>query len=156
VPDEGVRSQLKASIDTLTRQLRFGLVFERHLPESIRAYNAVVAEGDVVQVRAELGGGDEYRVEKITRRQAELVSTTSGERRTLEPRQIVALKRFGEPAYPALRPVGALRQGPDKPTHAVLNGENFYALQLLRYLYRGQVDCIYIDPPYNTGASDWQ
>lgn len=59
VPDEGVRSQLKASIDTLTRQLRFGLVSERHLPESIRAYNAV--DGFVEQHDgrvAEKDGGD--------------------------------------------------------------------------------------------------
>src|SRR5919108_314554 len=40
--------------------------------------------------------------------------------------------------------------------HAVINGENFHALQLLIYLYEGQVDCIYIDPPYNTGARDWK
>ncbi|MCD7741628.1 MAG: site-specific DNA-methyltransferase, partial [Ruminococcus sp.] len=29
-------------------------------------------------------------------------------------------------------------------------------LQLLEYLYAGKVDCIYIDPPYNTGARDWK
>jgi adenine-specific DNA-methyltransferase len=29
-------------------------------------------------------------------------------------------------------------------------------LQLLEYLYPKQVDCIYIDPPYNTGARDWK
>jgi adenine-specific DNA-methyltransferase len=29
-------------------------------------------------------------------------------------------------------------------------------LQLLDYLYAGLVDCIYIDPPYNTGARDWK
>jgi len=26
----------------------------------------------------------------------------------------------------------------------------------LAYLYPGMVDCIYIDPPYNTGAKDWK
>ena len=26
----------------------------------------------------------------------------------------------------------------------------------LKYLYGGKVDCIYIDPPYNTGARDWK
>ena len=54
VDDEGLRSQLKASIDNLRRQLRFGLVFERHLPESIRAYNARIQPLDTVQIRAEL------------------------------------------------------------------------------------------------------
>jgi len=34
--------------------------------------------------------------------------------------------------------------------------ENFHALQLFVYLYEGQVDCIYVDPPYNTGAKDWK
>lgn len=29
-------------------------------------------------------------------------------------------------------------------------------MQLLEYLYPKQVDCIYIDPPYNTGARDWK
>ena len=38
----------------------------------------------------------------------------------------------------------------------MLNGENYHALQLLLYLYERQVDCIYIDPPYNTGARDWK
>ncbi len=27
---------------------------------------------------------------------------------------------------------------------------------MLEYLYAGKVDCIYIDPPYNTGAKDWK
>jgi adenine-specific DNA-methyltransferase len=44
----------------------------------------------------------------------------------------------------------------DKPHHAVINGENFHALQLLVYQFEGKVDCIYIDPPYNTGARDWK
>src|ERR1019366_835679 len=33
---------------------------------------------------------------------------------------------------------------------------NFHALQVLLYCYEGQVDVIYIDPPYNTGARDWK
>lgn len=156
VDDEGVRSQLKAAVDTLRRQLRFGLVFERHLPESIRAYNAPIAVLDTVQIRAELVGGDEYVVERLTRQRADIASTTTGEQRSLHPKEIVVVKRFGEPAYPALRSLGGLHRSETRPAHAVINGENFHALQLLRYLYGGKVDCIYIDPPYNTGASDWK
>ena len=26
----------------------------------------------------------------------------------------------------------------------------------MEYLYTGKVDCIYIDPPYNNGATDWK
>ena len=35
----------------------------------------------------------------------------------------------------------------------MLHSENFQALGLLRERYRGQVKCIYIDPPYNADAS---
>lgn len=34
------------------------------------------------------------------------------------------------------------------------HGDNFQALNLLQVRYRGQVKCIYIDPPYNTDASE--
>ena len=38
----------------------------------------------------------------------------------------------------------------------LIEADNYHALQLLEYLYPKQVDCIYIDPPYNTGARDWK
>ena len=42
----------------------------------------------------------------------------------------------------------------DEQTDGLLvHGENFQALNLLQARYRGQVRCIYIDPPYNTDAS---
>ena len=62
------------------------------------------------------------------------------------------MKRFHEQIFPGLTPVGQVRRGADdKPAHVVISGENFHTLQLLMYAYGGKVDCIYIDPPYNTG-----
>jgi hypothetical protein len=46
------------------------------------------------------------------------------------------------------------RRHDSRPSHVVIEGENYHALQLLLYLHEGEVDCIYIDPPYNTGARD--
>ena len=40
--------------------------------------------------------------------------------------------------------------------HTLIEADNYHALQLLEYMYSGKVDCIYIDPPYNTGARDWK
>ncbi|MBX5494092.1 MAG: site-specific DNA-methyltransferase [Bryobacteraceae bacterium] len=41
----------------------------------------------------------------------------------------------------------------DEETNGVLiHSENFQALNLLQARYRGQVKCVYIDPPYNTGT----
>jgi len=34
----------------------------------------------------------------------------------------------------------------------LIHSENFQALELLQERYRAQVECIYIDPPYNTGG----
>ncbi|MGE5590762.1 MAG: DNA methyltransferase [Bacillota bacterium] len=43
----------------------------------------------------------------------------------------------------------------DEWTDGVLvHGENFQALRLLDRQYRGRVECLYIDPPYNTGDSE--
>ena len=38
----------------------------------------------------------------------------------------------------------------------MIEAENYHALQTLMWLYAGKVDCIYIDPPYNTRAKDWK
>ncbi len=37
----------------------------------------------------------------------------------------------------------------------VLQGDNLLALKALLPQYSGQVKCVYIDPPYNTGAEHW-
>lgn len=37
----------------------------------------------------------------------------------------------------------------------LIKSENFQALNLLAARYGGQVDCVYIDPPYNTGADNF-
>ena len=61
------------------------------------------------------------------------------------------------PIYPGLEVVDSVRHAQnDQLWHALIEADNYYALQLLAYLYPGQVDCIYIDPPYNTGARDWK
>ena len=42
----------------------------------------------------------------------------------------------------------------DRTDGLLVHGENFQALNLLRARYGGQVQCVYIDPPYNTGDSE--
>lgn len=43
-----------------------------------------------------------------------------------------------------------------KPYNFIIEGDNLQALYLLEKTHSGKVDCIYIDPPYNTGARDWK
>ncbi len=42
------------------------------------------------------------------------------------------------------------------PYNFIIQGDNLQALYLLEKTHRGKIDCIYIDPPYNTGAKDWK
>ncbi|WP_066452608.1 site-specific DNA-methyltransferase [Castellaniella caeni] len=37
----------------------------------------------------------------------------------------------------------------------IIQGDNLHALKALLPYYAGKVDCIFIDPPYNTGNEDW-
>ena len=61
------------------------------------------------------------------------------------------------PIYPGLEVVDSVRHANDDQLwHALIQADNYYALQLLAYLYPSSVDCIYIDPPYNSGATDWK
>ena len=61
------------------------------------------------------------------------------------------------PIFPGLEVVDSVRHAKDDQLwHALIQADNYYALQLLAYLYPASVDCIYIDPPYNSGAKDWK
>ncbi|HAH35819.1 MAG TPA: type III restriction endonuclease subunit M, partial [Algoriphagus sp.] len=37
----------------------------------------------------------------------------------------------------------------------IIHGDNLEALKALLPEYEGRIDCIYIDPPYNTGEESW-
>lgn len=46
--------------------------------------------------------------------------------------------------------------GNSMPWNFILEGDNLQSLYLLEKTHYGKVDCVYIDPPYNTGAKDWK
>src|SRR3989344_2362572 len=46
----------------------------------------------------------------------------------------------------------AINNKDGKPTHLLIEGDNYHALTCLNYTHKGKVDVIYIDPPYNTGS----
>ena len=43
----------------------------------------------------------------------------------------------------------------EKSHNMIIRGDNLEALKALLPKYEGKVDCIYIDPPYNTGNEKW-
>jgi site-specific DNA-methyltransferase (adenine-specific)/adenine-specific DNA-methyltransferase len=54
-----------------------------------------------------------------------------------------------------LRDVGERSVGDPGSGNLIVEGDNLIALKALLPYYAGQVKCIYIDPPYNTGNEGW-
>ena len=48
----------------------------------------------------------------------------------------------------------SIKPNADLDGNLIIQGDNLYALKALLPQYAGRVDCIYIDPPYNTGG-EW-
>jgi adenine-specific DNA-methyltransferase len=44
---------------------------------------------------------------------------------------------------------------PQLDGNLIIHGDNLHALKALLPMYAGRVDCIFIDPPYNTGHEGW-
>ena len=44
----------------------------------------------------------------------------------------------------------------EKPTNFIFEGDNYHTLYTLNFTHKKKIDVIYIDPPYNTGSSDWK
>ena len=43
----------------------------------------------------------------------------------------------------------------DLSGNLIIHGDNLHALKALLPMYAGKIDCIFIDPPYNTGNEGW-
>ncbi len=63
------------------------------------------------------------------------------------------LSPAGKPSFATPSPKG---DTPLKtPENRIIHGDNLEALKSLLPEYEGRIDCIYIDPPYNTGNEGW-
>lgn len=154
IPDESLRTHLAREVDLLRGSRHFGLVFDRHLPESVRLVDYPIRKGVRVALRDE-SSSDTWTVLDFADRDRK-VAVLSGDGGERPLTDLVAVREFGERIYPGLRSVERIPNGPeDAPWHVVINGENYHALQALRSTHRDKVDLIYIDPPYNTGNGGW-
>jgi len=163
IPDAELRSlvlqeiaKVSQEVEKLKTNKKFGLVFEEHRPEIVQlpglpikaGVNAVKrgSKNDEIYKVIAAENGSKFHIMRVPDGQEEIVSA----------KELVIIKKFGEPIYPTLIPLDRVTRAQDKTYHTIINADNFHALQLLLYCYEGQVDVIYIDPPYNTGARDWK
>ena len=156
IEDIALRERIAKEVDRLSKQKKFGLVFEEHLPECTPLYDIPVKVGALVAKKAgEVN--DVYKVLCIEDNAAQCLHRESKEIADIPLNDLVTVAEFGEPIYPYLKPIDTVCNAPDSDLwHTLIEADNYHALQLLEYLYAGKVDCIYIDPPYNTGAKDWK
>ena len=156
INDPTLRDRILQETDKVMKQKKFGLVFEEHLPECTPLHDVPIRVGSKVALKTGYVS-DIYMVIKLDGNEALCDRRETHEKVTFQLDEIVAIADFGEPIYPTLKPLDAVQNAPDSDLwHTLIEADNYHALQLLEYLYAEKVDCIYIDPPYNTGAKDWK
>lgn len=154
IQDPELRAQIEREVSKLAKQKKFGLVFEEHLPECTPLYDVPVRRGRMVARKTEKVN-DTYVVLKLDGDTAVCLPKDGSDAQMIPLAELVTVAEFGEPIYPYLKPMDTVCNAPDSDLwHTLIEADNYHALQLLEYLYAGKVDCIYIDPPYNTGARD--
>lgn len=158
IQDETLRNRIQEEVSKMAKQKKFGLVFEEHMTESTPLYDMPIKRGCNVMRRDSKDDKSIYVVLRVEGDTAVCVKPEQkDEAVTFDLKDIVRVAEFGESIYPYLKPLDSVCNAPDSDLwHTLIEADNYHALQLLEYLYAGKVDCIYIDPPYNTGAKDWK
>jgi adenine-specific DNA-methyltransferase len=162
ISDQTVRNMPATEISEMRKRLEWGLVFERHLPEKTVLLSGPIKPGSVVWERRSRTPR-RFRVRVIDGDALHLVEEPEQTTAPLDaavvrlPRSEVLFEAdFSEQLYPVLTALHAVRNGPEaKPHHAVIEGENYHAIQALAAAYPHAFDVIYLDPPYNTGNREW-
>lgn len=161
IQDPELRLHVAKEVKELTKHKKFGLVFENHVPEMTLLYDYPISRGCKVIRKVDddkrLTEDILWEVMSVCRGKATCHHSISGEELQVSCQDLICVAKNGEPIYPCLKYVDSVQNAPDSDLwHTLIEADNFHALQLLAYLYPQQVDCIYIDPPYNSGATDWK
>lgn len=156
IDDPALKERILQETNKLLKQKKFGLVFEEHLPECTPLYDVPIRVGSKVALKTGYVS-DIYTVLNINGDEVQCDRRETHEQKAFKLDDLVTVAEFGEAIYPTLKSLDSVENAPDSGLwHTLIEADNYHALQLLEYLYAEKVDCIYIDPPYNTGAKDWK
>ena len=162
IQDPDLRQRIDKEVKELTKQKKFGLVFENHVPEMTLLYDYPISRGCKVIRKSDdnkkLSEDILWEVKKVSKGIAFCIHTITNEAQQININDLICVAKNGEPIYPCLKFMDSVQNAPDSDLwHTLIEADNYHALQLLAYLYPGMVDCIYIDPPYNKPDShDWK
>ena len=163
--DAKLGDALEDEVRHLQQRRAFGLNFERHTPEAVDLYGRPVRLGDKVRMLPPRGQATpvDKRLWIVTGgesvdglKHAHLRDPKTDDVATYPVDDLVVVAEHTDVIYPGLVSTGKVERGGSSPFHTVINGENLHVLKALLYTHAGRIDCIYIDPPYNTGAKDWK
>ena len=166
--DPALANAITAEIKKLRNRREYGLVYEAHAPEGVRLWGKKISVGDIVNVLPPRGimetneNSLEWKVISINHKDktahvVRKIDEDIYDEKDVFVDDLVVYADFRQTIYPGLAEVDRVERGEkEDPYHVVINGENFHALQAMLWCYAGKVDCIYIDPPYNTGSRDWK
>lgn len=156
VSDPVLREQIAEEFQKLKSEKEYGLVFEEHSLESIPLYEIPVREGSSVALRS-AENKETFIVLSVDGNMAHCISNADESHCDFCIDDIVVIAEADERVFPYLREIDRVCGSPESDVwHMLIEADNYHAMQMLKRMYKGKVDCIYIDPPYNTGARDWK
>src|SRR6185369_14308976 len=100
IPDERLRKGIAAEVKALKRTKKFGLVFEEHLPETLRLPHLSIRPGELVARRNE-AGNKLWRVKELHKDIAVCDPAVFGDpvvgetRQKLAIAELVVVRKFG-------------------------------------------------------------
>jgi adenine-specific DNA-methyltransferase len=145
ISDPRLRERLAAEWVTASKEKKFGLVFEDHLPELLPFYKAKPRRGDLV-CRKNGPLQDVWHVESVRDGIATCIkprgnaSAAEQNQSTIAPTnfavdELLVVRQFGDPIFPSLVPVDVMANGPaDAPWQTLIQADNYHTLQLLEYV----------------------
>ena len=95
ISDSDLRDRIKAEVDKINSQKKFGLVFEDHLPESTPLYDIPIRIGSVVGPKTGYMT-DNYVVTAIDGENATCINRTTKEEVVFKMDELVCVAQFGE------------------------------------------------------------
>ena len=97
VEDPTLRAQLEREVADLNNHTRFGLVYERHLPETVIVRDTDPLKIDHVRPRRAADVDEDFRVIGLNERSARLLSLKTEQESSAPLAELLPIKRFGDP-----------------------------------------------------------
>ena len=128
IQDSDLKNRIQEEIDKLSKQKKFGLVFEEHMPECTPLFDVPVHVGSKVAIKDKKINAI-YIVKDIVENTAICLDKSTQETVELPLKDLVTIAEFGEAIYPYLKPIDSVCNAPDSNLwHTLIEADNYHAL----------------------------